>query len=131
MALFSKFPPTLSFPLQNSFKFPTLLGKRSYSSSSSPKDSASPRTADSNLHNNPHLDRVCAKIIELLPMLTPAVLEYALDFLIQNRRSLVRELNLPTLFSKHISPAFSASLPEGFSTLYSFKGVPGIVLHKF
>jgi hypothetical protein len=51
----------------------------------------------------------------------PAVLEYALDFLIKSRRSLVRELNLPTLFSKNLPPAFSASLPEGFSSLYEFK----------
>jgi hypothetical protein len=122
--LSSQNSPPHSFS-QNSLKFST-LGKRFYSTSSSPKDSASASTADSNLHNNPHLDRICAKIIELLPMLTPAVLEYALNFLIKNRKSLVRELNLPTLFSKNLPPAFSASLPEGFSTLFSFKGLPGI-----
>lgn len=119
-----KIPPIYS-SLQNPQKF-SKLGKRLYSTSSSPKDSASPSTAYSNLHNNSHLDQVCAKIVKLLPMLTPAVLEYALDFLIKGRKNLVKELNLPSLFSKNLTPVFSASLPEGFSTLYSFKGLPGI-----
>jgi hypothetical protein len=110
---------------QKSFKFPT-LSKRFYSTSSSPENSASPSTAYSNLHNNPHLDQICEKILNLLPMLTPAVLEYALDFLIKSRKNLVKELNLPSLFSKNLPPVFLASLPEGFSTLYSFKGFPGI-----
>lgn len=79
---------------------------------------------NSNLKNNPHLDQVCIKIIELLPAISLVVLEFALDFLIQDRKSLVRKLNLSSF--KNLFPVFSAPLPEGFSTLYTLKGESGI-----
>jgi len=111
--------PSVLISKYSSLRYPFII-RRNYSINSAAGKPIS------NLHNNPHLNQVCAKIIDLLSFLTPSVLDYTLDFLIKSRKSLIRELNLPTLFSNKLSPAFSASLPEGFSTLYSFKEVPGI-----
>jgi group I intron endonuclease len=101
----------------SSQRFPLIL-RRNYSTNSAGQHS--------NLRNNPYLDQVSTKIIELLSALSPVVLDFALDFLVKNRKSLIRELNLPSLFNNQLSPVFSAPLPEGFSTLYSLKGEPGI-----
>jgi len=72
-------------------RFP-LISSRNYSTNSA----AGGR--HSNLHNNPYLDQVSSKIIELLPTLSPVVLEFALNFLMKNRRTkIIKELNLSSL----------------------------------
>lgn len=68
-ALISKYP-SLSY---------SFASRRNYSTNSAAGKQ------NSNLHNNPHLNQVCAKIVNLLSALTPTVLEYALDFLIKSQ----------------------------------------------
>lgn len=106
--------PFVSVSKSSFMHFPLIL-RRNYSTNSAAGGQ------NFNLHNNPHLNQVCAKIVNLLSALTPTVLEYALDFLIKSRKTLVKKCNFPNR-----TPAFSAPLPEGFSTLYSIKGQPGI-----
>jgi hypothetical protein len=44
----------------------------------------------------------------------------------RNCRVSIIQSNLPSLLNKSLSPVFSAPLSEGFTTLYSLKGEPGI-----
>lgn len=83
-----------------------------------------------NLSNNPHINQIKIKIHNSLSnnLIKQELTNYILIRIERDPTELVKELNLPSILNKEKKVNFTAPLPNGFSSLFAFKDLPGIYL---